>query len=84
MLFIYQKIIIGVIVEQSSPCVQQCRVDVYRLFCVECLRTVEEVQMWRTLTNDQKTLINNSLHKRQIWKDIASRAAMESIKPGTV
>ena len=70
--------------QNNSPCVQQCSVDIYRTFCVECLRTVEEVQMWRTLTNDQKTLINNSLHKRQIWKDIALRAAQQSSKPGTV
>lgn len=38
----------------ASPCVGVCTVDHARKMCIGCLRTLQEIGAWRTMTLDQK------------------------------
>ncbi|MDG2243188.1 MAG: DUF1289 domain-containing protein [Rhodospirillaceae bacterium] len=38
----------------ASPCVGVCTVDRETKMCIGCLRTLEEIGGWRTMTLDQK------------------------------
>jgi predicted Fe-S protein YdhL (DUF1289 family) len=38
----------------ASPCVGVCTVDRTRNLCIGCLRTLQEIGAWRTMTLDQK------------------------------
>lgn len=38
----------------ASPCVGVCTVDRARGMCIGCLRTLQEIGAWRTMTLDQK------------------------------
>lgn len=49
-----------------SPCVSVCRMDAQNVFCEGCLRSIDEIRLWRT-SSDQE--------KKAIWVQIAQRAA---------
>jgi len=38
----------------TSPCVSICTVDRARGICIGCLRTLQEIGAWRTMTPDEK------------------------------
>ena len=38
----------------ASPCIGVCTVDRARNICIGCLRTLQEIGAWRTMTLDQK------------------------------
>jgi len=38
----------------ASPCVGVCTVDRETKMCIGCLRTLNEIGAWRTMTLDQK------------------------------
>lgn len=38
----------------ASPCIGVCTVDRARNLCIGCLRTLQEIGAWRTMTLDQK------------------------------
>jgi len=41
----------------ASPCVSVCTVDKARGMCIGCLRTLDEIGAWRTMTLEQKKTI---------------------------
>lgn len=38
----------------ASPCIGVCTVDRARNICIGCLRTLQEIGAWRTMSLDQK------------------------------
>ncbi len=55
--------------EIPSPCVSVCRMDLQRTYCEGCLRSIDEIRVWRASTD---------LEKKTIWARIAERAAVLS------
>ena len=49
-----------------SPCVSVCRMDLRREYCEGCLRSIDEIRVWRA---------SSDLEKKVIWARIAERAA---------
>jgi predicted Fe-S protein YdhL (DUF1289 family) len=47
-----------------SPCVSLCKMDAERLYCMGCLRTIEEIIGWSKADDDTK---------RGIWAEIRRR-----------
>lgn len=41
----------------GSPCISVCTVDRARGICIGCLRTLEEIGAWRTMTLEQKKAV---------------------------
>ena len=41
----------------ASPCISVCTVDRVRGMCIGCLRTLEEIGAWRTMTLDHKRAV---------------------------
>jgi predicted Fe-S protein YdhL (DUF1289 family) len=39
-----EVVAVSVLLENSSPCKQQCKLDVWRERCVSCHRTIEQIQ----------------------------------------
>lgn len=56
--------------EIPSPCVLVCRMDLKHVHCEGCLRSIDEIRVWRASTD---------LEKKAIWARIAERAA--ALKP---
>lgn len=52
--------------EIPSPCVSVCRMDLQRTYCEGCLRSIDEIRVWRA---------SSDLEKKAIWERIAERAA---------
>ena len=52
-----------------APCVSVCRLDPQRTYCEGCLRSIDEIRVWRTSTDQEK---------KAIWALIAQRAAVLS------
>ena len=50
----------------KSPCVGTCTLDQASRYCIGCLRTVEEIGAWRTLTEDQRVAVIAQLKQRAI------------------
>jgi predicted Fe-S protein YdhL (DUF1289 family) len=48
-----------------SPCVNVCRVDPASGYCEGCLRTIEEIAAWSTLTDAQKRAVWQRLPQRR-------------------
>lgn len=55
-----------------SPCVAVCRIDSANGFCHGCLRTLDEIAQWPSLTDEQKDALWQVL-----WKRKAERKAGE-------
>ena len=53
--------------EQSpiSPCVSICEMDPQRGWCVGCLRTLDEIARWPTMSRSQQQLVWSSLEQRR-------------------
>jgi predicted Fe-S protein YdhL (DUF1289 family) len=49
-----------------SPCISVCELDAQRQFCVGCLRTLEEIRVWRGL---------DEAGRRAIWRRLRTEAA---------
>jgi uncharacterized protein len=47
-----------------SPCISVCKMDADRMYCLGCLRTLDELRAWGRLDNDGK---------RAIWQYIEAR-----------
>lgn len=48
-----------------SPCLSVCRLDVKNVYCEGCLRTIDEIRVWRA---------SSDLEKKAIWVRLAERA----------
>ncbi len=62
-----RAMLVGVMAEDiPSPCVSVCRMDAERAYCEGCLRSIDEIRVWRA---------SSDLEKKAIWSRIAERAA---------
>ena len=51
----------------DSPCIGICSATALGdEICIGCGRTFDEVRLWNTFTNEQKTAINLRLQKREM------------------
>ncbi|MEO1248749.1 MAG: DUF1289 domain-containing protein [Pseudomonadota bacterium] len=48
-----------------SPCVSVCRIDTTNGFCRGCLRTLDEITQWPSLTDEEKDALWQVLWKRK-------------------
>jgi len=55
----------GTTVSTPSPCINVCRIDDATGLCVGCLRTLEEIAAWGTLSDNER---------RDVWTRLALRA----------
>lgn len=51
--------------EVSSPCVNICKMDAARGFCVGCCRTLEEIAGWSEYTSEQKQRVLERVAERR-------------------
>ncbi|MES2584966.1 MAG: DUF1289 domain-containing protein [Pseudomonadota bacterium] len=65
---IAERAVLAVAVAENvpSPCVSVCRMDPQRTYCEGCLRSIDEIRVWRA---------SSDLEKKAIWARIAERAA---------
>lgn len=62
-----RAILAGAVAENvPSPCVSVCRMDLQRTYCEGCLRSIDEIRVWRA---------SSDAEKKAIWTRIAERAA---------
>ena len=40
-----------------SPCVSVCRMDAQQVYCEGCLRSLDEIRLWSTASDPQKTAV---------------------------
>lgn len=52
--------------EVLSPCVGVCSMDERTGFCFGCYRTMEEIQQWWDLDNQQKQAIVLKVNEREL------------------
>ena len=48
----------------ASPCISVCTVDKRRGLCIGCLRTLDEIGGWRTMTLEQKKAVIEACAER--------------------
>ena len=48
-----------------SPCISVCTIDVASGYCAGCLRTVDEIAAWASLTDREKRAVWNELARRR-------------------
>jgi hypothetical protein len=48
-----------------SPCNSVCRMDADGVYCVGCLRTLDEIAGWAGLDDERRRLIWNELRRRR-------------------
>lgn len=51
--------------EVESPCVKLCQVHPEARICVGCLRTLEEIGGWSTMTPDERRAVIDALPQRK-------------------
>lgn len=56
--------------ELPSPCIGVCRLDEARDWCAGCLRTREELRVWRGL---------DAAGRREVWSRIEARLAAGAV-----
>lgn len=57
----------------ASPCINVCRMDRRSGWCEGCLRTIEEIGAWSTLSDDAK---------RAVWQQLEQRRIVWQQRPG--
>jgi predicted Fe-S protein YdhL (DUF1289 family) len=48
----------------GSPCTSVCRMDADGVYCIGCLRTLDEIAGWASFDDERR---------RQIWKQLSQR-----------
>jgi predicted Fe-S protein YdhL (DUF1289 family) len=48
-----------------SPCINICKMDPASGLCEGCFRTIDEIRMWSTATNDVKRAVWVEIRRRQ-------------------
>ena len=51
--------------EPSSPCIDVCRLDKGYAFCIGCLRTIDEIKRWSTMTGAEQRSVIEQLPARR-------------------
>jgi|YNPMSStandDraft_1061717.scaffolds.fasta_scaffold17884_1 hypothetical protein len=49
----------------QSPCVNICKLDSTKTFCVGCFRTIGEITNWIFYSDEQRTKIINEIQTRK-------------------
>jgi len=63
-----------------SPCVKICKLAPDTGFCVGCFRTVDEIRLWKSLTDIQRQNIMYVLEKRRAEKAKKDAECLDSIQ----
>jgi predicted Fe-S protein YdhL (DUF1289 family) len=50
----------------KNPCVDICKLDKTRGFCVGCLRTRAEIKAWKTLSKSERRAVLGEIAGRQV------------------
>lgn len=50
--------------EVASPCVNVCRIDPDTELCEGCLRTIDEVAEWATMSNTERRAVLQAIEQR--------------------
>lgn len=51
-----------------SPCMSVCKMDAHRVLCLGCLRTLQEIRDWSTMSDADK---------RTVWSLIEARSVTQ-------
>ena len=54
------------IMKIKSPCIDKCKLNKDRSYCVSCLRLLNEISGWKSFSNKKKKKIINSLELRKL------------------
>ena len=49
-----------------TPCINVCAIDATSGMCTGCLRTLDEIAIWGSLSNDQRRTIMETLPARAV------------------
>ena len=50
--------------EVESPCVNICRMDAENCYCIGCWRTLNEIQRWTTMSDEERAAVMAQLESR--------------------
>jgi len=54
----------------TSPCISVCTMEEDIGFCRGCFRSLDEISRWKTLSEDERSMVMSELDKRKIlYKD---------------
>ncbi|ODS96423.1 MAG: hypothetical protein ABS56_13440 [Lautropia sp. SCN 69-89] len=48
-----------------SPCISVCRIDAASGLCEGCLRTLDEIARWGSMSNDARREVWSAIHARR-------------------
>jgi hypothetical protein len=48
-----------------SPCISICRMDERTALCAGCLRTIDEIARWSSMSNDERRRVIDELPRRR-------------------
>jgi hypothetical protein len=57
--------------EPASPCIDVCEMDEKLGLCKGCLRTIEEIASWSTMSDDGKRKVLTQLLARRFQRQVA-------------
>ena len=63
----------------NSPCIKVCKIAPDTGFCVGCFRTIDEIRLWKKLTDVQRQDIMQLLEKRRAEETKKSQECPDSI-----
>ena len=63
----------------NSPCIKVCKIAPDTGFCVGCFRTIDEIRLWKKLTDVQRRDIMYLLEKRRAEETKKSQECPDSI-----
>ncbi|MBL0167125.1 MAG: DUF1289 domain-containing protein [Propionivibrio sp.] len=49
----------------ESPCINICTMDAANGFCVGCFRTLDEISVWSSASNDERLNILDAVARRR-------------------
>lgn len=50
--------------EVESPCVNICRMDAENRYCIGCWRTLDEIQCWTTMSDEERAAVMAQIESR--------------------
>jgi len=59
-----------------SPCISVCRIDAASGLCEGCLRTLDEIARWGSMSNDARREVWNAIHARRAGRGDRPEAAV--------
>ena len=52
----------------ESPCINLCRLDASKVFCLGCFRTIDEISLWSQASNDElENILAAAARRRTEW-----------------